>query len=231
MVNNWLKSSEYFLFGLTEVQPANVKQISELKIPVDGSSSVCSYEQILSYARAETLKAGGNAFKITSHQKPQPGNTCHQITGLILLLSPEQITAHKNKMLQELDNIVARQKFLDDSLVVSYGDTAIHSKVSKIAQFPKGDLGLMKYLSESVKYPATGVKDKITGLNVASFVVEPNGTISNIKIIHSLRQDFDNETIRVIRAMPSWTPAILNGRSVRSRYYLPVRYSIGRQKG
>ena len=157
-------------------------------------------------ARENTLKAGGNAFKITMHQTPDAWSTCHRISGKMLLLSPEQITAHKNRFAPDLEKIKARQKFIYDSLVTTAGDSGVNVHISQQPQFPGGEQAMMKFLSSSVRYPASAMKDKVTGLNVAQFVIDENGEISEVTIIKSIREDLDEETMRIMRSMPRWIP-------------------------
>ncbi len=221
--------SEYFLFESGDVLPAAAQQIGSLKITENGFSVGCSYAQVLELARENTLKTGGNAFKITSHQKPDIWSTCHRISGDMFLLSPEGISGMKKKTSIDLDKIKARQKFLYDSLVMEAGGNSANVQTSQQPQFPGGEQAMMQYLSKSVKYPATAIKDKVGGLNVTTFVVDENGEILEVKMLKSIREDLDEESMRIIRSMPRWIPGFQNGKAVKVRYNIPMTYSIGRK--
>ncbi len=81
-------------------------------------------------------------------------------------------------------------------------------EVTQRPEFPKGGITAMtRYLAENVKYPASMYGTKISGRVVAEVIVEKDGSLSDIQILKSLGEDFDNEVIRAISEMPKWTPA------------------------
>jgi protein TonB len=85
-----------------------------------------------------------------------------------------------------------------------------------------GDKGLKKYLQENVKIPAAAAE--VSGKVYMQFVVEKDGSLSNIKVVRGLGNGCDEEAMRVITAMPQWFPAKQNGKEVRFRYTLPVPF-------
>ena len=99
--------------------------------------------------------------------------------------------------------------------------------IEKLPQFPSGQEGLMRYLSTHVKYPAAAQEQGIQGRVLCSFVVEPDGSISNVEIIKSI-PELDAEAIRVISSMPSWIPGTnTQGRYVRVKYTIPIMFRLG----
>jgi TonB family protein len=87
-----------------------------------------------------------------------------------------------------------------------------------------GDKGLKKYLQDNVKIPAAAAT--VSGKVFMQFVVEKNGSLSNIKVVRGLGNGCDEEAIRVITAMPSWLPAKQDGKEVRCMYTLPVPFGF-----
>ena len=92
--------------------------------------------------------------------------------------------------------------------------------------FPGGDAAMMKYLSENVKYPALAIKAQEQGRVVVSFTVEKDGAISDVKVARSVTPSLDAEAVRVVKAMPKWTPGKQDGQLVRVRYNVPVSFKL-----
>ena len=92
--------------------------------------------------------------------------------------------------------------------------------------FPGGDAAMMKYLSENVKYPALAIKAQEQGRVVVSFTVEKDGAISDVKVARSVTPSLDAEAVRVVKAMPKWTPGKQGGQLVRVKYNVPVSFRL-----
>ena len=108
--------------------------------------------------------------------------------------------------------------------------TSATDKVYEVCEqmpiFPGGDAALMKYLSENVKYPALAIKAQEQGRVVVSFTVEKDGAISDVKVARSVTPSLDAEAVRVVKAMPKWTPGKQDGQLVRVRYNVPVSFKL-----
>ena len=81
---------------------------------------------------------------------------------------------------------------------------------------------MAKYIRDNLKYPKEAVELGISGEVIAKFIIEKDGSITNMKIVKSLSKECDAEVIRIIKKTTRWIPAILNGGAVRSYYELPV---------
>lgn len=108
--------------------------------------------------------------------------------------------------------------------------TSATDKVYEVCEqmpiFPGGDAAMMKYLSENVKYPALAIKAQEQGRVVVSFTVEKDGAISDVKVARSVTPSLDAEAVRVVKAMPKWTPGKQDGQLVRVRYNVPVSFKL-----
>lgn len=102
----------------------------------------------------------------------------------------------------------------------------VYEVVEQMPTFPGGDAALMKYLSENVKYPALAIKAQEQGRVVVSFTVEKDGAISDVKVARSVTPSLDAEAVRVVKAMPKWTPGKQGGQLVRVRYNVPVSFKL-----
>lgn len=98
--------------------------------------------------------------------------------------------------------------------------------VEQMPTFPGGNGALMAYLSKSIKYPAIAEENGIQGRVVCSFVVERDGSVSDIRIVKSVDPSLDKEAQRVIASMPKWIPGRQNGQAVRVKYSLPVTFRL-----
>ena len=96
--------------------------------------------------------------------------------------------------------------------------------VEQMPQFPGGDVELMKFLSENIKYPEAASKAGTQGRVVAQFIVEADGSITNVKVLKKVSDEIDAEAVRVINAMPKWKPGMQKGQPVRVKYTIPITF-------
>lgn len=94
------------------------------------------------------------------------------------------------------------------------------------ATFPGGAAALQKWIGENIQYPETSIDMNDQGRVYLSFVVEPDGSISNIVVERGVSTELDREAKRVVRAMPKWTPGEAKGRKARTRCRLPINFTI-----
>ncbi|MDR6781662.1 protein TonB [Pedobacter africanus] len=92
--------------------------------------------------------------------------------------------------------------------------------------FPGGMDKFYKYLSKAIRYPAAAQEATIQGKVFLSFIIEKNGTLTDIKVERKLGYGTDEEAIRVLTASPKWMPGIQNGRAVRVKYNIPINFSL-----
>lgn len=91
-------------------------------------------------------------------------------------------------------------------------------------QFPGGLSKFYQFLSDNLKYPAAARAKNIKGNVFASFVIEKDGSLSNIKILRGLGYGTNEEAERVLKASPKWKPGSLNGKPVRAQYNIPIKF-------
>ena len=98
--------------------------------------------------------------------------------------------------------------------------------VEKMPEFPGGVGEMMKFLSMNVKYPEAAAKKGTQGRVIASFIVEKDGSISGAKVVKNVSEELDAEALRVINAMPKWTPGMQKGQAVRVKYTIPISFRL-----
>lgn len=108
----------------------------------------------------------------------------------------------------------------------------VHSFVSmeNPPNFPGGTSDFFKFLADNIKYPEEAAKQDIQGNVFVSFVVEKDGSINDIKIDRPLGYGTDEEAIRVLKLSPKWNPGTQNGKAVRVKYSLPIKFSLGKRQ-
>lgn len=92
--------------------------------------------------------------------------------------------------------------------------------------FPGGPAALMKYLSEHTKYPVVAQENGVQGRVTVQFVVEKDGSISDVHVLRGVDPSLDKEAVRVVKSMPRWTPGKQNGINVRVNYRVPVLFRL-----
>ena len=93
-------------------------------------------------------------------------------------------------------------------------------------EFPGGNAALMKFLSENIKYPVIAQENGIQGRVICTFVVEKDGSITDVQVVRGVDPSLDKEAIRVIQQMPRWKPGRQRGQPVRVRFTLPVVFRL-----
>jgi periplasmic protein TonB len=98
--------------------------------------------------------------------------------------------------------------------------------VEEMPHFPGGDNQLKTFLLSSIKYPQEARELNIQGTVYLEFVVEPDGSITNIVVKRGPGGGLEEEALRVVKSMPLWTPGKQNGTAVRVRLTLPVKFTL-----
>lgn len=102
----------------------------------------------------------------------------------------------------------------------------VYDVVEVMPQYPGGQIAMMKYIMENIKYPKQIMEEGIQGRVTVSFIVEKDGRVSNVRLLRSVQSALDKEAVRVVKSMPKWTPGKHNGKPVRVRFNLPVMFKL-----
>lgn len=97
-------------------------------------------------------------------------------------------------------------------------------------QFPGGEVAMLKWIAEHVKYPETAQESNIQGRVVVQFVVTKTGSIGKVKIVRSVDPDLDKEAVRVIKSLPRFYPGKVNGKPVNVWMTLPISFKLQEKK-
>ena len=98
--------------------------------------------------------------------------------------------------------------------------------VEELPQFPGGYLEFVKWLTRNLKYPPLARQQKVQGRVVAEFIVNKDGSVTDVQVVNSLNRYCDHEALRVLRSMPRWTAGIDNGKPCRTKVCIPIVFKL-----
>ena len=105
-------------------------------------------------------------------------------------------------------------------------ETKVFTVVEQMPMFPGGDAALMSYLAKNINYPTVAAENGVQGRVVIGFVVERDGSITDVNVLRGVDPSLDREAMRVVKSMPRWTPGKQNGSAVRVKYQVPVAFRL-----
>lgn len=146
------------------------------------------------------------------------------LSALLLLLDSNLKAQNVVNPTNEKDNITILRAVGDDSTVSD--KEKVYQVVEQQPSFPGGREELFKYLAYNVRYPIDAAKNKIEGRVLVTFVVEHDGSISNVNVANSVYPSLDKESIRVVSGMPKWIPGKANGKTIRVKYTIPITFRL-----
>lgn len=95
-----------------------------------------------------------------------------------------------------------------------------------LPQFPGGERAMFQFVRDSLQYPPIARKKGISGMVPVSFVIDTLGGISSVSLVRDIGGGCGKEALRLVKAMPRWSPGSYKGRKVKTRYTLPVRFLL-----
>lgn len=98
--------------------------------------------------------------------------------------------------------------------------------VEDMPAFPGGMEAMIQFISNNIQYPADAQKQKVDGRVLVNFVVEKDGSITEVKVIKPAFPSLDAEAVRVVKAMPKWKPGYQKGQAVRVQFTMPINFSL-----
>ncbi|MBR4468818.1 MAG: energy transducer TonB [Bacteroidales bacterium] len=158
-------------------------------------------------------------------QKPQPMEVPKQTTQLEIVQDDVEVEdieinaeVEQNEVLEEY----VAPEVVEEEVV----EQEIFKIVEEMPAFPGGEAKLMEYVAKNVKYPQIARETGVQGRVYVNFVVEPDGSVSNVSVLRGIGGGCDEEAIRVVKNMPKWKPGKQRGKAVRVSYMLPVNFKL-----
>lgn len=168
-------------------------------------------------------------IEITQHQKTPPPPKPPQQTTIIQIVSDEEIIEEDIEIDVEADQNTEVQEYI--APIIEEEDEEeeermVFTVVESMPSYPGGNVARIKYLSECITYPQMARESGIQGRVFITFVVERNGTITDVRILRGIGGGCDEEAIRVIKNMPNWTPGKQRGKAVRVQFNMPILFKL-----
>ncbi|MGP1447573.1 MAG: energy transducer TonB [Candidatus Limimorpha sp.] len=163
----------------------------------------------------------------TQDQKPQPPVEVPQQTTQIEIVNDDvevedNLDINADVTQEEIIEEYVKPEVIEEEVV----EQEIFTIVETMPSFPGGQEKLMHYLATNIKYPQIARESNVQGRVYLSFVVEPDGSVSNVKVLRGIGAGCDEEAMRVVKAMPKWSPGKQRGKAVRVSYNLPVNFKL-----
>ena len=158
-------------------------------------------------------------------QKPQPVEVPKQTTQLEIVQDDVEVEdieinadVDQNEVIEEYVPVEVEEEDVQEQ--------EIFQIVEEMPAYPGGDQKLMEYVAKNIKYPQIARETGIQGRVFVGFVVEPDGSVSNVKVLRGIGGGCDEEAMRVVKSMPKWKPGKQRGKAVRVSYMLPVNFKL-----
>ncbi len=174
-----------------------------------------------------TVEVDEEMVEITKQeeQKPQPVEVPKQTTQLEIVQDDVEVEdieinadVDQNEVIEEYVPVEVEEEDVQEQ--------EIFQIVEEMPAYPGGDQKLMEYVAKNIKYPQIARETGIQGRVFVGFVVEPDGSVSNVKVLRGIGGGCDEEAMRVVKSMPKWKPGKQRGKAVRVSYMLPVNFKL-----
>ncbi len=141
--------------------------------------------------------------------------------------SVAQKVASTNK---KIDSVVAKEITVVEFKAIPRTDTVakdlVFNAVETEPEFPGGLSAFYEFLSKTIRYPATDRENKVQGKAIITFIVEEDGSLTNVKGLRGPSETIIEESVRAVSLSPNWKPGIQNGKKVRVQYTVPVSFTL-----
>ena len=111
-------------------------------------------------------------------------------------------------------------------VVDMYNEPVDFRVVEDLPQFPGGASEFMKWLTKNLKYPASAQRRQVKGKVVAQFIVNTDGSVSDVELTEHLEAACDREVLRVLRMMPKWQAGVMNAKPCRTKVCIPIVFNL-----
>ena len=157
--------------------------------------------------------------------KPQPVEMPKQTTQLEIV--EDDVEVEDIEINAEVDQTEVIEEYVPVEVEEEdVQEQEIFQIVEEMPAYPGGDQKLMEYVAKNIKYPQIARETGIQGRVFVGFVVEPDGSVSNVKVLRGIGGGCDEEAMRVVKSMPKWKPGKQRGKAVRVSYMLPVNFKL-----
>ena len=217
-----LKKGVFFEIGLT-------LSLAALLVAFEWKSSTEEVEQFQTVAEEQIEE---EIIPITQQmmKPPPPPPPAPKLTDLIEIVEDDTMIDEDLEILDaEDDSENTEVSEFDSDMFGDYGDESIGDSeifmvVEDMPGFPGGNV--QQWISKHVKYPVLAMENGIQGKVYVQFVIERDGSVSNVKVVRGVDSSLDKEAVRVVKSMPKWKPGKQRGKPVRVSFTLPINFQL-----
>ena len=222
------------IFGFTFIQTkvfsqSKKKQIEVLNYRVDSVKLLIQNQRLIKNSEIQSLRNINSTIQNKIDSLITERKTIEN-----LLISEQKDKKNKELEILKLKNAIDDVVILENEEIIIDVEEEEEEKEEGIIEFPDveaefigGAQALMKYISSNIQYPPTSIEMNEQGKVYLSFVVEPDGSISNVVVERGVSPDLDKEAKRVVRSMPNWKPGEAKAKKSRTRCRLPINFQLG----
>jgi protein TonB len=165
--------------------------------------------------------------QITQQEQPEPPKA-PQVTTILEVVGDDEIIQDEIDISIEDRPDQAAQTYVPVLVEEAPEPVAeeIFTFVEEYPEFPGGEKALYEYIKNNIRYPEVARTSGITGTVYVQFVVEKDGSISDVKVLRGIGGGCDEEAVRVVKSMPKWKPGKQRGQPVRVYYTLPIDFKL-----
>ena len=213
------------IFGFTFIQTkvfsqSKKKQIEVLNYRVDSVKLLIQNQRLIKNSEIQSLRNINSTIQ-------------KKIDSLIIerkTIENQLISEQKDKQNKELE-ILKIKNAIDDGVILDDEEEFVEEEVIEFpdveAEFIGGPQAFGKYIQTNIQYPSTSIEMNEQGKVYLSFVVEADGSITNVAVERGVSPDLDREAKRVVRSMPKWKPGEAKAKKSRTRCRLPINFQLG----
>lgn len=162
--------------------------------------------------------------KTPTYQPPVVTNNEEEVSGELSELA--EGATNGEIPIENSDLVIKPEDDTKKTVIVEPDDNSAPVYVEEMPEFPGGDEARIKFFSKNMIYPVIAKQTGIQGNVYLTFIVEKDGSISNIKILRGIGGGCDDEAVRVVKEMPKWKPGRQNGENVRVRCNMPISFVL-----
>lgn len=118
-------------------------------------------------------------------------------------------------------------KTVQQTKTIAAGEEVVFTVVEEMPVYPGGEEARMQYLASNIKYPEAARKQGIQGTVYVTFVIERDGSVTDVRVLRGIGGGCDEEAVRVLSSMPNWTPGKQRGETVRVQFNTPIKFNLG----
>lgn len=193
-----------------------------------------SYDRVVAegYDTKNFVDVPEEMVQITQQQNTPPPPAPPATTTVINIVNNDAIVEDDFKIDAEADENTQMQQYTAPVKVTTQvveeevAEAEIFTVVEESPSYPGGDEARINFLRENMKYPQMARESGISGTVFVTFVVERDGSVTDVKVLRGIGGGCDEEAIRVIKAMPKWNPGKQRGKPVRVQFNLPIRFTL-----